>query len=314
MNLQTRSLPLVSIVIPSYNHGRYLRETIDSILAQDYPRVELIVIDDGSTDNSREVLAAYGKRFRWEAHPNQGQVAALTRAWAMCNGEIMSWIGADDVMLPDAVSTAVKTLTANPAVVLAYGDFNLIGPDGRVIRRLRTADFSYLDMVVQVTCPPGPGAFFRRSAFEATGPWDPSLKIMLDYDYWLRLGLQGPFLRIPKVLSLYRIHEGQETFSRMDPQKAAEPVRVISSLFEKHQLPPEIAKLKNKALSNAHLVSAQLNFRGGRYRLSAGELRAAFALWPANLFTGKMFRLVVNVLFNRTAHKVFWKISSLRGK
>src|SRR6185503_111739 len=98
--------PLVSIVIPAYNLGHYVGATIDSVLAQDYPRVELIVIDDGSKDDTREVLARYTGRMRWESQPNAGQVAAMNRGWGMASGEILSWIGADDLLLPDAVSTS----------------------------------------------------------------------------------------------------------------------------------------------------------------------------------------------------------------
>jgi len=303
--------PLVSIVIPSYNHGRYLEAAIDSILAQDYPRVELIVIDDGSTDGSPEVLKKYGTRFHWEIQPNQGQVATLNKAWLMSRGEILAWLGADDLLLPDAVSTSVKHLTASPDVVLTYCDFNLIDPKGRFIRRVRTPEFRYSDMVVKAACPPGPGAFFRRSAFLTTGLWDSSLKIMLDYDYWLKLGLQGPFLRIPRVLALYRVHPGQETFSTMDESKAAEPVRVIARLLENPALPADLGKLKNKALSNAHLTSAQLHFRGHRYRPGLRSLQQAFSLWPRNIFTWRMVRIALNVLFNRTVYRLLWAFNSV---
>jgi glycosyltransferase involved in cell wall biosynthesis len=306
--------PLVSIVVPAYNLGHYLAATIDSILAQDYPRVEAIVIDDGSTDHTREVLERYTGRVRWESQPNAGQVAAMNRAFAMARGEILSWIGADDLLLPDAVGVSVRALAAHPEVVMTYCDFNQIDPGGRIIRRVRRPDFSYREMVVQVICPPGPGAFFRRSAWQATGPWDPSLKIMLDYDYWLRLGLHGPFLRIPRVLAHYRIHPGQETFSRMDANKAAEPVRVIERLYELRDLPADLPPLKSRALGNAHLVSAQLHFRGRRFRMAFASLRAAFALCPANFFTWKALRMTANVLFNRTAQRILWTVNGLLGK
>jgi glycosyltransferase involved in cell wall biosynthesis len=306
--------PLVSIVVPAYNLGHYLAATIESILAQDYPRVELIVIDDGSTDNTREVLARYTGRLHWESQPNAGQVAAMNRGFAMAQGEILSWIGADDLLLPDAASTSVRQLEAHPDIVLTYCDFNQIDPNGRIIRRIRTPDYSYRAMVAKVICPPGPGAFFRRSAWQATGAWDTSLKIMLDYDYWLRLGLRGPFMRIPKVLALYRIHPGQETFSRMDQNKAAEPVRVITRLFELHTLPADLPPLKARALGNAHLVSAQLHFRAGRYRAFFASLREAFALCPANFFTWRALRLAANVMFNRTGQKFLWKMNSLLRK
>jgi glycosyltransferase involved in cell wall biosynthesis len=303
--------PLVSIVIPAYNHGNYLDEAIQSVLKQDYPNVELIVLDDGSTDNTSEVLQKYIGKFHWESQHNLGQVNTLNKGWQMSKGKILAWIGADDALLPNAVSRSVDHILANPDVVLTYCDFNLIDPNSAFIRRVKTPDFNYHDMVVKVICPPGPGTFFRRSAYETVGLWDSSLKIMLDYDYWLRLGLVGRFLRIPEVLALYRIHPDQETFSRMDEFKAAEPVRVVSRLFESGTLPQSLVKLKDKALSNAHLVSSQLHFRGGRYRLGLAALRIAFALCPNNFFTLLTLRRAFNVLFNRLGHKVFWRINSL---
>jgi glycosyltransferase involved in cell wall biosynthesis len=310
----TNNTPLVSIVIPAYNLGNYVGETIDSILAQDYPHVELIVLDDGSTDHTRDVLKKYAGRIYAESHPNMGQVNTLNKGWGLAKGDILGWIGADDALLPSAVSRAVACLAANPDVVLTYCDFNLIDADSKAIRRVRTPEFNYREMLVNVTCLPGPGAFFRRSAANAVGPWNSALRIMLDYEYWLRLGLVGRFKRIPEVLALYRIHAGQETFSRMDEQKAAEVVLVVSRMFENPALPRNLVAFRDKALSNAHLVSAQLHFRGGRYRLGLDSLRDAFTLCSANFFTLKMARLVANVLFNRIAHKVIWKINRLLPK
>jgi glycosyltransferase involved in cell wall biosynthesis len=306
-----RGVPLVSIVIPSYNHARYLEAAIDSILAQDYPNIELIVIDDGSTDGSAEILKRYGGRFHWELQANQGQVATQNRAWLMSRGEILAYLGADDVLLPQAVSRSVSCLEANPHAVLAYCDFNFIDPNGRPIRRIRTPEFSYRDMLAKAACPPGPGAFFRRWAFDKAGLWDRDLHTMLDYDYWLRLGLHGPFVRIPEVLALYRVHPGQLTFSRMNERMSEEPVRIVSRVLENPALPRELLQFSNQALGNAHLSSAQLHFRGGRYRLGMRSLREAWRLYPRNLFTWRFVRQTANVLLNRTAHRIFWAVNSV---
>jgi glycosyltransferase involved in cell wall biosynthesis len=302
------------VVVPAYNLADYLGETIDSILNQDYPNIEVIVLDDGSTDDTKRVLERYAGRIYFESHPNMGQVNTLNKAWGIAKGEILGWIGADDALAPGAIRKTVEAMTADPELVLTYGDFNLIDSDSRFIRRVRTNEFDYREMVVNVVCTPGPGAFFRRSALEATGPWDNSLRIMLDYDYWLRLGLKGKCQRIPEVLALYRIHPGQESFSKMDDRKAAEPVRVIQRLFETQPLPDDVKPYRQKALSNAYLVSAQLNFRGGRYKLGFRNLRDAFSLAPENFATLKTLRMTANVLFNRTGHKIWWKINRLLRK
>jgi hypothetical protein len=169
-------------------------------------------------------------------------------------------------------------------------------------------------MLVKLACPPGPGAFFRRSAFNDAGLWDSSLKQMPDYDYWLRLGLQGPFLRIPEVLAAFRVHDTSQTFAAADERKAAEPVSILTRFFEDRQLSPDLAGLKNQALSNAQLVSAQLHLRAGRYGRGGACVQKAFSLYPSNLFTVYAIRLLVNSLFNRLGHKIIWKIKVLLQK
>ena len=307
-------LPWVSIVIPAYNHATYLDQAVQSILKQDYNNVELIVLDDGSTDNTLEVLSKYEDLFFWESQQNMGQANTLNKGWRMAKGEILGFISADDALLPGAVSKAVDCLKSNPDAVLSYSDFNLIDADSRVIRRVRTPEFSYDNMVVKITCPPGPGAFFRRSAFEVVGLWDNSLKIMLDYDYWLRLGLIGRFVRIPEVLAQYRVHDSSQTFAGVDESKAREPVLIISRLFDTQPLPQRLLNRKSEALSNAHLVNAQLDFRAGRCKLGYANLRRAFSLHPRNLFTLRAARLMLNALFNRFGHRILWRIKHLLGE
>lgn len=165
----SKDLPLVSVVIPAHNHARYLDEAIESILGQDYPNVELIVLDDGSTDGTREVLERYNGRFYWETQENMGQSATLNKGWRISRGDVLAYLSSDDALLPHAISTSVEHLMANPDVVLTYCDFNQIDPRSKFIRKVNTLEMSYREMVAKFFCPPGPGAFFLRSAFETIG-------------------------------------------------------------------------------------------------------------------------------------------------
>ena len=302
--------PLVSIVIPSYNHARYLAAAIDSILAQDYPRIELIVIDDGSTDDSPEVLKRYGARFHWELQANRGQVATMNRAWHMSRGEVLGYLSADDLLLPGAVSAAVSCLRQNPDAVLSYCDFNLIDPDSRVVRRVRTPEFDYRKMVTDMICPPGPGAFFRRSAFESAGGWHTGFKQNLDYEYWLRLGLHGRFARIPEVLAAYRVHAGSQSFASTSQIQPDETVQIIEAYFASPLVPQDLRDAKAQALSMAHLNAARLHFRMGNFAQGLAAMRRAFALNPNNMVSWRTLRILFNALFNRIGHRVLW---ALRG-
>jgi glycosyltransferase involved in cell wall biosynthesis len=303
-----RAAPLVSIIVPSYNHARYLREAIDSILAQDYPKIELIVIDDGSTDGSPEILRGYGKRFHWELQTNQGQVATLNRGWMMSRGDILGYLSADDLLLERAVSNAVRCLGDNPDSVLAYCDFNLVDPNSAVVRRVRAPEFDYRRMVVDIECPPGPGAFFRRQAFEKAGTWNTQFKQMLDYEYWLRLGLHGRFVRIPEVLAAYRVHPGSQSFAASHQIRPEEPIRIIERYFENANVPNEIRQARDQALGTAHLIAAQLFLKTGKYGQAAGMALRAFRLKPGSLVSPRTLRMLLNALFNRLAHRVLWTL------
>lgn len=304
-------LPLVSIVIPAYNYADYLDEAIQSVLDQDYSNIELIVLDDGSTDNTRDVLENYRGRFHWETHPNMGHASTLNKGWQMSKGQILAYLNADDVLLPHAVNTSVEHLMANPDVVLVYCDFNLIDPNSAVIRRVKAPEFNYRDMVVKLICPPGPGAFFLRSAFESAGLWDNSLRMILDYEYWLRLGLEGQFLRIPEVLALLRIHNRAKTFANADESMAEECVRVISAYYRLQRIPTDVRESREEALSTAHIVTARFHFRSGRYRATIENLRKAWYLHPRNFLSVRTWRLAVNALFSRIGHKIWWTVRNL---
>jgi glycosyltransferase involved in cell wall biosynthesis len=162
--------PLVSIVMPVYNGEVFLAEAIDSLLAQDYPNIEIIVLDDGSVDGTRAVLETYGKRILWASHENMGQANTLNKGWQMAKGDVLSYLSADDVLFPGAVSASLKYLTGD--VVLTYCDFRLVDSSSKYIRKVSAPDFNFLDMFGRLICQPGPGVFFTRAAFQSAGLWN----------------------------------------------------------------------------------------------------------------------------------------------
>lgn len=302
--------PLVSIVVPVYNQGQYLDEALESLFAQTYPHIEIIVLDDGSSDTTPDVLKKYTGRLYWESHQNIGQSRTLNKGWQMAKGEFLSYLSGDDALLPDAIATSVEYLAANPKAVLTYGDFNLIDPDSRFIRRVITPDFDFHRMITDVVCPPGPGPLFRRSAFERAGLWDSRYRQMPDYEYWLRLGLEGEFVRIPRVLANFRVHPSSQTFSQTSDERAEEPVRIIGGFFEHPRLPADLKRLRTKAMSRAYLVSAQLHIRSGRFGSGWRHIRRAVSLSPGSIARAGSVRMMANALVNRIGHRLLW---TLRG-
>jgi glycosyltransferase involved in cell wall biosynthesis len=310
----SKDLPLVSMVIPAYNLAPYLDEAIQSVLKQDYANVELIVLDDGSTDHTREVLEKYTGRFHWETHENMGQASTLNEGWQLSKGEIQAYLSADDALLPNAVSTSIRCLMEHPEFVMVYCDFNLIDPNSRIIRRVNAPEVSYHDMVVKNICAPGPGAFFRREGFEAVGMWNPHLKRAPDYEFWLKLGRKGYFRRIPEVLASLRVHADSLSFARVDPYTAEEPVRIMSAYFCEANVPAAIKASEGEALSNAHLISSRVHLRSNRYGAAASHLWQALKLHSKNLVAKRTLRLLANGLFNRVGHRIWWGVRSLKER
>jgi hypothetical protein len=162
-------------------------------------------------------------------------------------------------------------LAANPGDRVTYSDFDLIDEHSRPVRRVATRDFDARDLVLDLVCQPGPGAFFRREAFLRAGPWNPELRQNPDLDFWLRLSLVGSFLRIPKVLAGFRVHEGSATYQSTNIPRADEPVLITSRFMATAGLPNWIVENRNRVIATGCIASAQLHLRAGRPGLATPE-------------------------------------------
>lgn len=292
--------PLVSIVIPAYNAARYLGTAIDSILKQSYPYIELIVLDDGSTDNTREILKSYSDElFRWESHPNMGQAATLNKGWAMASGTILSYLSADDALLPEAVETAVQTLVGHHDIILAYGDYHLIDSEGNVTHTVEAPDFDYPKMLAEIEVQPGPGVFFRRSSFDAIGGWDPRYRQIPDYEYWIRLGLLGRFERIPKALASFRVHDDSQTYATQSIERSEEIILAIGEFFSNSRLGDPIKTLQQRSQAFAFVIAARFHLRSGRYGKGLSRLLDAWRTDIKTLYARRSLRLIGNALLYR---------------
>lgn len=207
--------PLVTIVTPSLNSERFIEQTIRSVLEQDYPRVEYIVMDGGSTDGTIGTLKKYQDRLRWHSAPDKGTADAINKGFALGSGEILGFLNADDVYLAGAVSAAVRRLRENPGDAGVYGDAMWIGEDGRRIAAYPVRDFDRAALEQECfICQPA--SFFRRSAFENIGGLDPELNLTFDYDLWLRLTRTHRMRRIPEALAESRMHPANKTLGQRE--------------------------------------------------------------------------------------------------
>jgi len=267
------TLPLVSIITPAYNRASYLDETIQSILKQDYPRIEYIVLDDGSTDNTREVLEKYTGRIIWETHPNMGEARTVNKGWSMAHGEIVAVVNSDDPLLPGAVSAAVAFMQSRPDILVAYPAWDFIGADSKPAGHTRVPEYDYLKMLKYHDCMPGPGAFIRRRSFELTSMRDPDFRYVNDFEYWLRLGLYGEFARIPQTLATWRFHPDATSLTGRGTAMANEHVRLVEKLYSLPALPLKVSSARPQAFSSAHLHAATLCY-GARWACISHSLSA----------------------------------------
>ena len=291
MKKTKNKLPIVSIVIPAYNGATYIKKTIQSVLDQTYTNIELLVLDDGSTDETVEILETFGDSFYWSSHKNIGQSATLNKGWGMAKGEMLSYLSVDDLLEPDAVSKSVKYLLDHPETIMTYGNYTLIDANGCFIKKFNAPEFNYKDLLSKVIVQPGPGVFFRRDAFQQIGGWDTSFHQMPDYDYWLRLGLLGDFKKLPFTLASFRVHEDSQTYAESSIKKSEECLMIMNKYFSNAQLPIHLRYLESTAYSYAHIFSARTHIRSGRYLLGINHIckaieknkRALFSFWTVKL-------------------------------
>jgi glycosyltransferase involved in cell wall biosynthesis len=206
-------LPLVSIVTPTFNMARFLPETIESVLSQDYPRIEYIVMDGGSTDGTQEILRKYGDRLLWTSEKDNGQSDAVNKGFLKTTGEIFTFLNADDVYYPGAVRTAVEAFQARPEVGVVYGNAVYTAEDGSVIRSYPVDPYDF-DRLGHLCFICQPASFIRSDVFRAVGMLDPSLHLTLDYDLWLRIAKQWPMQKVEAMLATSRMYRDNKTMSR----------------------------------------------------------------------------------------------------
>lgn len=272
------SLPLVSIIVPSYNQGRFLRETLDSCLSQDWRPLEVLVFDGGSTDESIDVLRSYGDtpELRWRSERDRGVVDAVNKGLVEARGEIIVVQSSDDVFRPGAIGQAVDALFADASLGFVTADVDYLDAASRVTGRTALPPFTLGSFLGKETYVPQPATFFRASAAREAGLWDESIPYAADAEYWLRIALNRRARKVDAVWAGYRYHEDQRDKASTRPARDWETG--VRRLLEAGRIP---ATLRRRAESGIWLTWHHYTSEADWRRRTVMLYRAAAAHPPS---------------------------------
>lgn len=208
----TTNWPKISIITPSFNQGHFIKETIDSVLNQNYPNLEYIVMDGGSTDDTVKILKSYGNKIKWVSKKDKGQTDAINKGIKKTTSEIVAYLNSDDVMLPNTLDIVAKYFINNKEAMWLTGDYSIIDEKGKKIQSFVTSYKRFLrkypnktvlsiaNFIIQ------PSTFWRRSLMDEIGFFDDALHYCMDFDYWMRTINHYPIHILQNHFSLFRIH------------------------------------------------------------------------------------------------------------
>ena len=203
---------LVSILTPSFNQARYIEATINSVLSQDYPNIEYMIVDGGSQDGTVETIKKYENKLAWwVSEKDKGQTDAINKGFARAKGEILAWLNSDDTYEPGAISAAVKYLQEHPEVGMVYGDCNFINEAGRVIGKFGSAQTNQQLLRQGYVHLPQQTMFFRAELWKQVGPLDPSFYFAMDYDLWTRIAARAELKYVQQTWANFRLHTSGKT-------------------------------------------------------------------------------------------------------
>jgi glycosyltransferase involved in cell wall biosynthesis len=268
--------PLVSIVINSYNQAAYLEKTILSVIKQKYERIEILLVDGGSTDGSLEIIERYQDRLDWwVSEKDHGQAEGINKGLMHANGELVAWLNSDDTYRAGTVAAAVNTWKDNPSAVIVYGDVVAINEKDTPIRRIPCGDYQLQDLMMFKVINQ-PAVFFARSTLAKSGLLSPDYHYLLDHHLWLRLARHGQMIHVPEIWASGRFHSESKNVASAS-RFGEEAFRLARWLETDPAYAEEYALINKKVRAGAHRINA-------RYLLDGDQPVRAFSSYWKGLF------------------------------
>ncbi len=284
------SSPLVSIVTPSYNQADFLEDTIQSVLAQDYPEIEHIIVDGGSTDGSVEIIKKYQSNLAWwVSEADEGQASAINKGMTKAQGEIVAWLNSDDLYLPGAVGEAVASFRSNPQANLIFGNAITIDAEGIPLKELIFPDWGLEDLTgFRIICQPA--VFMRRDAYQGVNGLDPDYHFMLDHQLWVRIACLGSIKHENSFWAAARHHGAAKNVSHA-AAFGRETLEVLAWMEHDDDLGPVVKKNYRKVQAGAFRLNARYLLDGGQYKAALKSYGRAFINQP--LYTAQHWHRIL---------------------
>ncbi len=283
--------PRVSVIVPTYNRAKYLAEAVESVLVQDYVDYEILIIDDGSTDDTQEVVRRFpGELVRYHHQRNAGPSAARNTGLGLARGELVAFLDSDDRWLPDKLGPQVALFDEFPELVLTAANIQHFDESG-LLDRFHTnpdqwehlpgeevrPDVFYIseprDPMLGENWVPGGSVVARREVILEVGGFDKDLWCGEDYDLWLRLSARGPFVLERRVVYLYRQHEG--TLNRRDERRHSSRIRVLEKALAEQQLSYRQRRVLRRRIAGRHKLLGDSLRASRNYAAARSEYAAA---------------------------------------
>jgi glycosyltransferase involved in cell wall biosynthesis len=254
--------PKVSIVTPSYNQAGFIEETIRSVLLQQYPNIEYIIIDGGSTDGSVDIIRKYEPWLSyWVSEPDRGQSHAINKGWNHSSGDVIAWLNSDDLYEPNTFRDIALYFAENPEIHMIYGDCKIINKESEITDDAPIHEYDLKPLVCNEWFISQPTVFIRKEVLEIVGFINESFYMVMDWEFFLRIALAGFTIKYFKCpLARFRIWEDAKT-TRYHTRAGREKLLVLDNIFSNQKYLPQIACFKNEAYGFVHSWTARANAR-----------------------------------------------------